>query len=67
MEVPAMVVLDSLNLHDAAVIIRNVRIWLDHEWDKKYTLTGSRILMSNPCSYLNLMVRVGNFVFIHFF
>jgi Ulp1 family protease len=35
MELPALVVLDSLYLHDSAVIARNVRKWLNHEWDKK--------------------------------
>ncbi len=31
MDIPAMVFLDSLTLHDAAVIARNVRTWLNHE------------------------------------
>ena len=43
MELPALVVLDSLYLHDSAVIARNVRKWLNHEWDKKYSLTGTGI------------------------
>jgi hypothetical protein len=43
MEVPALVFLDSLKLHDAVIIARNVRSWLNYEWDNKYSLTGSRI------------------------
>ncbi len=31
MELPALVVLDSLKLHDSAIIARNVRAWLNHE------------------------------------
>ena len=43
LEVPALIFLDSLKLHDAAVIARNIRAWLNHEWDKKYSLTNCRI------------------------
>jgi hypothetical protein len=41
LEVPALIFLDSLNLHDAAVIARNIRASLNHEWDK--IITDSRI------------------------
>jgi hypothetical protein len=43
LEVPALIHLDSLKLHDGAVIAKNVRTWLNHEWDKKYRLTDSKI------------------------
>ncbi len=43
LEVPALIHLDSLKLHDGAVIARNIRTWLNHEWDKKYSLTNSRL------------------------
>ena len=43
LEVPALKFLDSLKLYDAAVIARNIRAWLNHEWDKKHSLTNCRI------------------------
>jgi hypothetical protein len=61
LEVPALIHLDSLKLHDGAVIARNIRTWLNHEWDKKYSLTDSRLfneqsmqLFKPECKYLNL-------------
>jgi hypothetical protein len=58
LEVRALIFLDSLKLRDGAVIARNIRTWLNHEWDKKYSLIGFRIFNEHLCSYLNLKVRI---------
>jgi hypothetical protein len=38
LQVPALIFSGSLKLHDAAVIARNIRAWLNHEWDKISTV-----------------------------
>ncbi len=48
MDLPALVALDSLKLQVSAIIARNVR---NHEWDKKYSLTGTIIFNKQSMRY----------------
>ncbi len=61
LEVPALIHLDSLRLHDGAVIARNVRTWLNHECDKKYSLTDSRLFNMQS---MQLFKPKGKFMFL---
>ncbi len=65
LKVPALIFLDSLKLHDAAVIARNIRAWLNHEWDKKHSLTNCRIFNEQ---YMQLFRPTGKyFAFIMYY
>jgi Ulp1 family protease len=61
LEVPALIHLNSLKLHDGAVVARNIRTWLIHEWDKNYSSTNSRLFNEQS---MHLFKPKGKYLFL---
>jgi hypothetical protein len=54
-EVPALLVMDSLKLHNSSTIASNVRQWLSHKWSKKTSDAGCSIFIDSAIKLIKLI------------
>jgi hypothetical protein len=43
LDVPALLMMDSLKIHNCSITAKTVRQWLNHEWPKKSSESGCSI------------------------